>query len=117
MRLSSNRSLAVFSLIAAITLTVKSVDIERYGPELAAYGNMCGPSHNGPCNEPVLNAGFPVGYLFDNPGISVEHQLALIEDEFRIGAFLLDVAIYFALVLLAALAVRAAWVRLRRRPA
>jgi len=120
MRLSSNWSLAALSLMAAVMLTVKSVDIERTGPEQAAYGNMCGPAHDAPCYEPVLNAGFPVGYLFDNPGISVERQLALIEDEFRIGAFLLDVAIYFALVLPAALAVRAAWtawVDRRRRPA
>lgn len=117
MRLSSNRSLATLSLIAAIALTVKSVGIERTGPELAAYGNLCGPSHDDLCYEPVLNAGFPIGFLFDNPGISVERQLAFIEDEFRIGAFLLDVAIYFALLLLAALAVRAAWTRLRRRPA
>jgi hypothetical protein len=63
-----------------------------------------------------LKGGFPVAYLFDNPGISVEHALAL-EDEFRVGAFLLDVAIYFALTLLATLAVRGAWTRLRRRPA
>ena len=117
MRLSSNWSLAVLSLIAAIMLTIKSVDIERKGPELAAYGNMCGASHNDLCNEPVLNGGFPIGFLFDNPGISVERQLAFIEDEFRMGAFFLDVAIYFALTLLAALAVRAAWTRLRRRPA
>ena len=116
MRLSSNRSLAVLSLIAAIMLTIRSSNIERFGPELAAYGNLCGPSHDALCNEPVLNAGFPVGFLFDNPGISVERQLAFIEDEFRTGAFLLDVAIYFALVLLAALAVRAAWTSLRRRP-
>lgn len=117
MRLSSNRSLATLSLIAAIMLTIRSVDIERTGPELAAYGNMCGPSHSAPCNEPVLNAGFPVGYLFDNPGISVERDLSLPEDDFRIGAFLLDVAIYVALILPAALAARAAWANLRRRPA
>jgi len=117
MRLSSNRSLVVLSLIAAIVLTILSVDIERTGPEQAEYGNLCGPEHSSPCYEPVLNGGFPIGFLFDNPGISVERQLAFIEDEFRMGAFFLDVAIYFALTLLAALAVRAAWTRLRRRPA
>lgn len=116
MRLSSNPSLVVLSLIAAIVLTILSVDIERTGPEQAEYGNLCGPEHSSPCYEPVLKGGFPVAYLFDIPGISVQHQLAL-EDEFRVGAFFLDVAIYFALTLLAALAVRAAWTRLRRRPA
>ena len=114
MRLSSNRSLAVLSLITAIVLTSMSVGIERTGPELAEYGNLCGLDHSSPCYQPVLKGGFPVAYLFDNPGISVEHQLSFGEDEFRGGALLLDVAIYFALLLLAGQAARTV---LRRRPA
>jgi len=114
MRLSSNLTLAALSLIAAFVLTILSVNIERIGPEQAAYGNLCGPHMNDLCYEPVLKGGFPIAYLFDNPGISVEHQLSVGEDDLRAGALLLDVAIYFALILLAALAVRT---RLRRRSA
>jgi len=32
------------ALTIAITLTLWSVNVERIGPELVSYGNVCGPS-------------------------------------------------------------------------
>jgi len=104
------------ALIVAITLTLASVNIERVGPEQAAYGNLCGPYTDDPCLEPVLKGGFPFAYLFDAPGISVERQLAFIEDQLHIGALILDIAIYFAIVLAAMLAVHRAITRLKSAP-
>ncbi len=89
------------ALILAIALALLSVRVERIGPELAAYGNLCGPSAADPCYEPVLKGGFPLAYLFDAPGISVERQLAFVEDKLSVDALVLDIAIYFALVLIA----------------
>lgn len=69
-------------------------------PQLAQYGNMCGPSTNDPCYEPALKGGFPVAYLFDAPGVSVEHQLSFGEDDLFLGALTLDIALYYAIALL-----------------
>ena len=93
------------ALISAITLAFLSVRIERIGPELVEYGNLCGPSASDPCYKPVLKGGFPVAYLFDAPGVSIERQLAFIEDKLSVGALVLDIAVYFAIVLLAMLVV------------
>jgi hypothetical protein len=105
MRRSTKLGLVAVALISAITLTLLSVCIERVGPELAAYGNLCGQSAADPCYEPVLKGGFPVAYLFDAPGISVERQLSFGEDKLFVGALVLDIAIYFALILFAVVAV------------
>jgi hypothetical protein len=53
-----------------------------------------------PCAIAVLGAGFPLPYLVDKLGISVEGKLALGEDEFRAGVFVGDVMIYLGLGLL-----------------
>lgn len=46
-----------------------------------------------------MNGGFPVAYIFDTPGVSVEHQLSFVEDTFCATAFIIDVAFYFIIVL------------------
>lgn len=84
--------LASRALISAITLAVLSVFIERVGPELVQYGDSD--------FRPMLRGGFPLGYLFDMPGVSVERSLSFGEDILSISALVLDIAIYFALVLL-----------------
>jgi hypothetical protein len=48
----------------------------------------------------VLGAGFPLPFLVDKLGVSVEGQLAIGEDEFRAEAFVGDVVIYWGLGLL-----------------
>jgi len=93
------------ALFLAIALALLSVRVERVGPELIAYGNLCGPNAADPCYKPVLKGGFPVAYLFDAPGISVERQLSFGEDKLYAGALIIDIAIYLAIVLLAMLVV------------
>jgi hypothetical protein len=87
---------------SACLLAVTSVLFERVGPELVQYGNLCGSGGNGPCFEPVLSGGFPLPYLFDTPGVSVERKLSFGEDTLRLGALVLDTALYFLVLLLLA---------------
>ena len=91
--------------ILAIVLATMSVAIERTGPEMRSYGNLCGPASNADCYKPAFKGGFPFAFLIDTPGISVEYQLAFIEDDFYPGAFCLDVAVYFSIAVLVMLAV------------
>lgn len=101
------------ALIVAIALALTSSWIERVGPEQVQYGNLCGPTSSDPCYEPVLNVGFPVAYLFDAPGVSVERQLSFGEDNVHTDGLIFDIIIYFAVCLLAAGVVTAR--RARRR--
>lgn len=87
--------LAAFVLTFA--LTVASSLIHRTGPEMSAYGNLCGTAKNEPCYEPTLKGGFPFAYIYDAPGISVEHRLS-IEDNFAIVWFVADWLVYLLLV-------------------
>jgi len=101
---SATRRFKGFVLVMAVTLAIAlallSVRIERIGPELAEYGNLCGPSTSDPCYQPVLKGGFPVAYLFNRPGVSVQRKLSFFEDRLSAGALMIDIAVYFAIVLL-----------------
>ena len=97
----SRIGLISLALFAAITLTTLSIYVQRKGPEEVVYSNLCGPTMSELCYKKVLKGGFPVAYLFDAPGVSVEDQLAFFEDNFHGRAFLIDVASYFALILVA----------------
>jgi hypothetical protein len=90
---------------AALSLALLSSEIERTGPDLAQYGNLCGPSSSEPCLKPVLKGGYPFAYLFDAPGVSVQGRLSFGEDELRPAPFVIDSGVYFALVWLVARAV------------
>lgn len=92
-------------LIAAIALALLSVYVERTGPELAQYGNLCGPAGMDPCYQPVLKGGFPIAYLFDAPGISRQGQLAFVEDELHVNALVANVAVVFVMLMAIAYAV------------
>jgi hypothetical protein len=94
------------ALVAAITLACMSVYIERTGPELVQYSNLCTAPDLGPCYKPALKGGFPVPYLFDSPGISRERQLAFGEDKLHIAGLIADIAVYFLLLLIVAWAIR-----------
>lgn len=84
---------------AACALALLSVHIERSGPELEAYGNLCGPTSDQPCLEPALKGGFPLAFLVDAGGLSVEHKLSLFEDRLHRDALAIDVALYFVALL------------------
>lgn len=107
MRLSAKLTRIGISLALATALALLSVRVEQVGPEVAEYGNLCGPNAASPCYKPVLKGGFPAAYLFDAPGISVERQLSFGEDRLFAGALMLDIVFYFAIVLLATQLIRA----------
>jgi len=75
-------------LIVALILSALSVQ----------FGNLCGPTSDDPCLEPLLKGGYPVAYLFDTPGLSVEHRLSFGEDMFYLGAFTVNSAVYLFLL-------------------
>lgn len=81
-------------LVLAVLLSLGSLAVQRHGPEQVAYGNLCGARGDSPCLRPVLKGGFPVAYLVDRPGVSVEDQLFLFEDELLPAALLIDVTFY-----------------------
>ena len=89
-----NKFIQFLALAAlALVLSGASVVVERIGPETAPYGNLCGAAANDPCLQPVLKGGFPVAFLFDQPGVSVERQLSF-EDVFHEGAIAINTACY-----------------------
>jgi hypothetical protein len=91
---------AAFGLVLATTLALVSVRVQRTGPEQVVYSNLCGPTMDDLCYKPVLKGGFPIAYLFDAPGVSVEDQLAFGEDNVYPGAFAANVVVYFAVIML-----------------
>jgi hypothetical protein len=92
-------SLLSVAFALATVLALLSVHIHHTGPELSEYGNLCGPTSSDSCYQPALKGGFPIAYLYDTPGVSVEHQLSLGEDTLHPAALALDVAFYFAAIL------------------
>src|SRR5688572_23325776 len=82
------------ALAFGVSLAMSSVVVQREGPELAPYGNLCGPPVSDACLEPVLNGGFPFAFLFDSPGVSSERQLAFAEDRLRPLPLALNVGVY-----------------------
>ena len=81
-------------------LALLSVFVERVGPAPATWRDeLCSPFPLHPCEEGVLQGGWPLAYLLDKPGISVLAQLGLVEDRFERAPFFLDVAMYWALLL------------------
>ncbi|MYN18416.1 hypothetical protein GTP81_16825 [Rugamonas sp. FT107W] len=93
----------------AIALALFSVFVERTGPQLVQYGNLCGVTALEPRYQLALKGGFPVAYLFDAPGVSVEGQLSFGEDNLFVGALIADVAMYFATSMLAIFVVSHCW--------
>ncbi|HEU4560822.1 MAG TPA: hypothetical protein VFS20_23420 [Longimicrobium sp.] len=85
-------------LAIALAATVASATYQRVGPLQEATGYACG-AHDppAPCRIPVLGGGWPVAYLVDKTGISVEGKLSPVEDEMRWSAFVLDFAFFVGL--------------------
>ncbi len=88
----------LLTLLLAVVLALASVRVQCHGPEQVVQGNLCGPRADGPCLRPALKGGFPAAYLVDRPGVSVEGQLSLWEDELRPLALLVDIVFYVLLL-------------------
>ena len=87
--------LIALSIVVALCLTILSAAYQRMGPYTGVYGNHCGSSGTELCEGLVLTAGFPLVFIVDNPCCSVRYHIGLFEDDdFWIGAFLLDVGLY-----------------------
>lgn len=97
LRRRPGRTRTIAALLAiAVALTCLSAAYQRVGPRRIVDGEgFC--STPAPCAIPALAAGFPLPFLIDNPQISVPNAIGIGEDDFRAGAFLIDVLIYFAL--------------------
>ena len=86
--------------MAAFIPALSSVFVERVGPAPAAWRDeLCSPFPLHPCDQGVLQGGWPLAYLLDKPGISVMAELGLIEDRFEAVPFFLDVAVFWAVLL------------------
>jgi hypothetical protein len=92
--------LSLIGLGFALALAIASVGVRRHGPEMAEYGGGCGPTNDQPCYLPLLNAGWPLAYVVDNPDAPVQERLGR-EDEVRPERFVVDVLFYFALLSIA----------------
>jgi hypothetical protein len=91
---------AALLLLAAIALTCASAAYQRVGARRMVEGEAwCATP--APCPIRALGAGLPLPFLVDNPQVSVPYAIGLFEDDFRAGAFLIDVLVWFALALLA----------------
>lgn len=112
MRATEFLKLSGMALLAAL-IAMCSLAVQRLGPDHGIYCAL-GKSVEGYdiyCPRPKLNAGWPAPFLFDKLGISVEGALFPIEDDFRRGPFVANLAFYL-LVLSAA---RSAAAAARRR--
>jgi len=92
--------LSLLVLVLATGATLATFLHQQDGPFTGVYGNVCGPSYaNVLCIRPVLQAGWPMPYAFDNPGIAVPDSLDF-EDDFHPGFFAVDVW-FFACIIVA----------------
>ncbi|HEX6371348.1 MAG TPA: hypothetical protein VF006_20685 [Longimicrobium sp.] len=93
------RTLAALAAVS-LALTCASVAVQRVGPRRMVEGEgFCGTP--APCAIPALGAGFPLPFLVDDPQVSVPNAIGIGEDDFRAGAFTIDLLIWFVPGLLA----------------
>jgi len=92
--------LALTCLAVAAALAAGSVVLQRHGPELEAVGYDCGATGDQPCMRPLLNGGWPLGFVYDRPGAPGEGRLG-ITDEIRLGPYLGNLIFYAGLLSIA----------------
>ena len=85
---------AVASLALAVAAVSATGTVERPTDEWVVYNNVCtfGPDPAA-CLEPRTAAGLPFAFVYDTPGVSVEHAAHPFEDEVRPGPFWLGVLV------------------------
>ncbi|MDT0631407.1 hypothetical protein [Rubrivirga litoralis] len=109
---------AVLRVLVALALAVVAIGAsarwDRVSGERIVYNNECasGPDPAA-CLEPREVAGFPFAFVFDTPGLTVEHDAHPYDDEVRALPYLAGVAGVAGVVL----ALWAGWRRLRPRRA
>ena len=94
----SDLAIIVLAFLMAMAVTAYSSNIQRFGPELGVYGNLCGPSGNELCYEAILNGGLPIPYFFDDPATSVQRVLHFGEDQIKVIPFMIDVILIGAIL-------------------
>jgi len=87
----------LFSLALSIAITLASVLFQRIGPIQGFVGTECGDPQN-KCYSPVLNGGFPIPFIIDEPTISIPGSLNL-DDDIVVWPFLIDVGFYWIIFL------------------
>lgn len=85
--------------LASWVARVWSVRASRVRAPAQWRDELCSQFPLHPCDEGVLQGGWPLAFLLDKPGISVMAQLGLIEDRFEATPFFLDLALFWAALL------------------
>jgi len=88
-------------ILLSIIITIATTLYQRPSSEIVQFGTECTVERWMHCYSPRVSAGFPFAFGFDTPGISIQHSVTpLIEDEFRIVPFLVDIWFYYIFLLL-----------------
>jgi len=84
---------AALTLFLSLCVASATVRAEGVGQAPSSWDQkLCAPEPLHPCTEGVLQGGWSVTILFDQPGVSVMNKVAFVEDSFSAGALLVDVA-------------------------
>ena len=87
---------ALASFTAAVLVVIAGGFVPRPTGAVAVYNHECRTPGGGRCVEPQEATGWPFAWVFDTPGVSVEHRVFLFEDTVRPGPFALNVAVVWA---------------------
>jgi len=99
MVLTMNRYLLFFvMLILALLLTISTFLYQRPSQELIKSGTECSVEYWMHCYTIRKSAGFPLAYVFDSPGVSIENKLG-VEDDFRLLPFVTNIWLFLILLM------------------
>lgn len=89
---------ALLALLAGCLIALGTALVHRVGHAPPSWASeLCAPRPLHPCTEGVLQGGWPLGFLVDQPGVSRVGQLAFVEDRFDPAAFAAD-GVLFAML-------------------
>lgn len=84
---------ALVALVLATALVGWSGTVQRIGGQTVYNTECLAGGSRAACLEDQEVAGLPFAFLYDTPGVSVEHHVTLFEDKLNAWAFVLDVAL------------------------
>ena len=102
----AGRRASLMIALLSVTLAISSVRYHRLNPTVV--GNLCkvtSANPSGHCFKPLPAGGFPLSYIFDRGGVSVQNQLG-VEDRFVWWRFGIDVLFYWIVAIVLAVAWR-----------